>query len=76
MAALIFPRFDQMCDEKTFARHGGPLPLRQAPRDSSREALKALVRALARADAIEDYRRRNGDLEGATAGESSNLRPV
>jgi hypothetical protein len=29
------------------------------------EAMRALVRALARADAIEDYQRRNSDLEGS-----------
>lgn len=28
------------------------------------EAMLAFVRALARADAIEDYQRRNGNLEG------------
>jgi hypothetical protein len=39
------------------------------------EAMLALVRALARADAIEDYQRRNGNLEGGSV-ESSNLRPV
>lgn len=39
------------------------------------EAMRALVRALARADAIEDYQRRNGNIEGGGV-ESSNLRPV
>lgn len=65
-----------MLDENSSARRSGRLPLRPAPRDSSREALKALVRALARADAIEDYRRRNGDVEEGGGDESSDLRPV
>ncbi|BCA07787.1 hypothetical protein [Bradyrhizobium diazoefficiens] len=39
------------------------------------EAMRALVRALARADAIEDYQRRNGNVKGYGV-ESSNLRPV
>lgn len=64
-----------MLDEKSSGRRSGT-PLRQAPRDSSREALKALVRALARADAIEDYRRRNGGVEGGGGDESGDLRSV
>ena len=52
-----------MLDENASGRGSGTLPLSPPPRDSSREALKALVRALARADAIEDYRRRTGDVE-------------
>jgi hypothetical protein len=39
----------------------------------AREALKAFVRSLARAAAIEDYRRHNG--EGQVDHEGSNLRP-
>jgi hypothetical protein len=42
--------------------------------DIAREALKALVRSLARADAIEDYRRRHSLREGDD--ESGNLRSV
>jgi hypothetical protein len=39
------------------------------------KAIRALVRALARADAIEEYQRRNRNVEGGGV-ESSNLRPV
>lgn len=53
-----------MLDEKSSARARGSTLPPPAPRDSSREALKALVRALARADAIEDHRPRNGGVEG------------
>ncbi len=41
--------------------------------DSTKEALKALVRSLARAAAIEDYRQRNG---GDGTNESGDLRAV
>ena len=41
--------------------------------DRAKEALKAFVRSLARAAAIEDYRRRNGD-DGGNGGESGDLR--
>jgi hypothetical protein len=41
---------------------------------TAKEALKALVRSLARADAIDDYRRRHSLREGDH--ESGNLRSV